>query len=245
MTAIGLLAKAHELGVGVVQVGPNLPLLALTDAELVAFCQQAADWNITLELGTRGIELEHLVRQIKLAAQIGAGVLRVIPELGGKPPTAEAMRDCVGQVLPLLAETGVCLGLENTRLPAAELRQVVKTISSPQVGIVLDTVNSMAVPEGYRQVAEILAPFTVCLHVKDFIVYRNWHTMGFIVEGRPAGQGQLDIPWLLNTVQATGARYNAILELWPPEQTSVEETARLEQAWVIDSIRYLRQYIRD
>ena len=66
-------------------------------------------------------------------------------------------------------------------------------------------VNSLAVPEGWRYVTEILAPYTVCLHHKEFTVqHRAWHMMGFIVEGRPAGQGLLDTRWLLDTLDKTG-----------------------------------------
>ena len=61
--------------------------------------------------------------------------------------------------------------------------------------------------------------------------------------GRPAGQGQLDIPWILARL---GARcQSAILELWPPEQTAKEETIRLEQAWAAESVRTLRGWIPD
>ena len=70
--------------------------------------------------------------------------------------------------------------------------------------------------------------------------------MGFTIEGRPAGQGQLDIPWLLETVRnAALTDFNVILELWPPEQKTLQQTIDLEQAWAVESIRYLRSYITD
>ncbi len=73
MSALDLLGKAHELGVRVVQVGPNLPLDKLSEAELDAFVRQAQAWGIELELGTRGLETDHLLRQLALAKRIGAG----------------------------------------------------------------------------------------------------------------------------------------------------------------------------
>jgi len=113
------------------------------------------------------------------------------------------------------------------------------------VGNVLDTVNSLAVPEGWKHVAQTLAPLTIGLHLKDFVVKRVWHMMGFTVEGKPAGTGQLDIPWLLDTLQAAGARFNVILELWPPYQGSLQATIDLEHAWAVESIPRLRRYIQD
>ena len=128
---------------------------------------------------------------------------------------------------------------------AMELAAALRATGSEFIGITLDTVNSLAIPEGTREVAEALAPWTHCLHVKDFLVRREWHMMGFRVEGRPAGQGQLDVPWLLAVLAKAGARCNAILELWPPEQASLQETVALEQRWAEESVGYLRGLIRE
>ncbi len=106
-------------------------------------------------------------------------------------------------------------------------------------------VNSLAVPEGWRYVTEVLAPYTICLHHKEFIVQRVWHMMGFTVQGRPAGTGQVDTPWLLQTLDAAGAQYNVILEVWPPEQKTLEETIDLEDEWVKASVPYLRTFIHE
>jgi hypothetical protein len=97
-----------------------------------------------------------------------------------------------------------------------------------------------------REVAEILAPWTVNLHVKDYTVARLWHNMGFTIEGRPAGQGMLDIPWLLDLVRTEGkGSPNAIIELWTPMEASIDETVRTEALWVEDSIRYMRTLLAD
>ena len=66
----------------------------------------------------------------------------------------------------------------------------------PRFGVCLDTVNSFGALEGPAVVVEALAPLAVNLHVKDFVVTRHSSQMGFTVEGRPAGQGSLDVPWL-------------------------------------------------
>jgi sugar phosphate isomerase/epimerase len=246
LSALGLLGKARELGISVVQVGPNLPLDQLPTAELEQFVQQARDWNIELELGTRGLEFDHLTRQVELAKHIGSSLLRTIPEVAGETPDVRDIPRYVRDILPLLQSEKVKLGLENGKIPAEDLRWIIEELASPYVGIVLDTVNSLAVPEGWKQVTTVLAPYTLCLHLKDFISQRVWYMMGFTMEGRPAGQGQLDVPWLLDTVKtAAKADFNVILELWPPEQKKLQETIDLEQAWAVESIHYLRAHIRD
>jgi sugar phosphate isomerase/epimerase len=172
--------------------------------------------------------------------------LRTIPEVGGgKTPALPEIVEYLRPILPELEAAQVKLAMENGKIPAVDLRQVVETARSPWVGITLDTVNSLAIPEDWRHVARTLAPYTMCLHLKEFIVQRVWHMMGFTVEGRPAGQGQLDVPWLLQTLREAGVSPNAILELWPPEQKTLQETIALEQAWAVESIPYLRRYIPD
>ena len=78
------------------------------------------------------------------------------------------------------------------------------------------------------------------LHVKDFAIERPDHKMGFLVEGRPAGQGRLDVLWLLETLHGMGRDPNAILELWTPWQNGIEATVALEDAWAVASVAYLR-----
>jgi sugar phosphate isomerase/epimerase len=155
------------------------------------------------------------------------------------------MRANILEIVPALAEQDVCLAIENGRVPASVLAGVVDYADSSHVGITLDTVNSLAIPEGTEQVIERLSKYTKCLHVKDFIVERLWHRMGFSVQGRPAGEGQLDVPKLLERFIDATPETNAILELWPPEQGTLKDTIRLENAWAAQSILNLRRYISD
>jgi sugar phosphate isomerase/epimerase len=242
--ALDLLLRAREFGVKLVQIGPNLPLERLSPGDLNEIAERAQKWGIQIELATRGLETQHLTGQLALCERLGAKLLRTIPELDdGRVPAREEMAERLHSIAPALAVSKVKLALENGKIPAEVLRQVLEAIASPWVGITLDTVNSLAIPEGWRQVATILAPYTMCLHVKDFVVQRLWHMMGFLVEGRPAGRGQLDIPWLLNTLKSASASPSVILEVWPPEQKSLEETITLEHSWVCESIPYLRRFI--
>ncbi len=246
MTAMALLEKARALGVRVVQYGPNLPLDSLSESELDALLRRARECGVEIEVGTRGIAFDHMAAQVALARRAGATLLRSVPELAdGSIPESGELERALRALAPLIASAGVRLALENARIPASELAAVLNGIGSPWIGITLDTVNSLAIPEGTREVARHLARHTLCLHVKDFAVSRVWHMMGFQVEGRPAGKGQLDLPWLLETLRTAGRDPNAILELWPPEQSALEETIALEDAWAVESIAYLRRLIPD
>lgn len=246
MTALGLLAQAHEFGLHLVQYGPNLSLGSLAEPDLDDLLARAKDWDIEFEVGTRGLGREHIQQQVALAGRVGSKILRTVPELaGGKTPNAEQLTASLQAILPDLEAARVKLAMENGKVPAAVLDQVIRSLASPWIGITLDTVNSLAIPEGTEHVVKTLAPHTVCLHIKEFIIKRAWHMMGFILEGMPTGKGQLNVPWLLAELRAAGASCNAILELWPPEQKTLEETIALEQAWAQESIPYLRSLIPD
>ena len=244
MNAFNLLEEANGLGVRVVQYGPNLPLDRLSSTELSILIGQARAWDISIEIGAQGLFAEHLRGQLKLAEKTGCKLLRTTTEgPDGVTQPAEEMRMCIMDILPALVESDVILAIENGKVPAHELASLVSSVNSPQVGITLDTVNSLAVPEGPAQVVDALVEHVKCVHVKDFAVDRLWHRMGFSVQGRPAGSGQLNVPELLERLAKACRRPNVILELWPPEQDTLEDTIKLEKAWAVESISYLRRYI--
>jgi sugar phosphate isomerase/epimerase len=246
LDALGLLEKAQHLGVRVVQYGPNLSLAVLSRRDLEAVKQRSRAWGIEVEIGTRGLVRDHLLSQLDLAREVGSTLLRSVPEMeNGRTATTPEIRDHLLAIVRELEKAQIRLALENGRIPAQELSEVLDSLQSPWLGITLDTVNSLAVPEGTEHVVRALARHTMCFHVKDFVVERAWHMMGFTVEGRPAGKGQMNLPWILQQLRVAGSTANAILELWPPPQAELEATLALEQAWAEESIHYLRQYIPD
>jgi len=236
LTARGLIAKALELNVRVIQFGPNLKFDRHD-------CQAARQAGLEVEIGAVSLDLEEW---IKLAADTGAQVLRTViqEEAVDVPPLGWIEKKLRSLVKPL-EETGLRLALENSVVPAAQVRAMLDNIGHPALGVTLDTANSLAIGEGWREVLEELAPYTYCLHVKDYRVVREWHRLGFRVVGTPAGQGLLDIPALLDTLRRAGSRCNAILELWCPEQATLAETIAQEEQWVQESIQYLRFLIRE
>lgn len=245
MRALDLLEKAVKMGVKVVQFGPNLPLFEMPPAELDEVLSASREMDLELEIGTRGVETPHLRRLIDFTVRCGASLLRTVPEIDGRVPTSGELTELLRAIEPQLRQAGVRLAMENSLMPASAMREALGAVDSEYLGVTLDTVNSLAIPEGTEQVAAALAPWTSCLHVKDFAVVREWHMMGFRVEGRPAGQGQLNVPRLLELLHSAGAKCNAILELWPPPQASLRETIALERQWAEESVKYLRTLVKE
>jgi sugar phosphate isomerase/epimerase len=246
MTYLDLLDKAAGLGVHLVQIADNLPLDRLSPPELDAFENRAAELDISIEVGTRGIGHGHLRTYLQLAERLNSPLLRVVVDSADSHPRPDEVASAIQAILPEFERAGVCLAIENhDRFKARTLAEIVKRIGSGYVGICLDTVNSFGALEGPERVLEALGPLVVNLHVKDFTVFRASHMMGFSVEGRPAGQGKLNVPWLLGELRRLGLDPNAVLELWTPPEETLSATIAKEDAWAVASVEYLRTLIPD
>lgn len=244
LTAVDLLDRAAGFGLSLVQICDNLPLDRLSAAELDTLERRAAELGAAVEVGTRGIGPDHLRTYLRLAKRFRSPILRTITDTAEHRPSDDEVVETLKSVMPDFERAGVCLAIENhDRFKVRALVRILERIGSQRAGICLDTVNSFGALEGPDVVVAALGPWAVNLHVKDFVVQRAGHKMGFGVEGRPAGQGQLDIPWLLQTLRAQGRELNAILELWTPPEESLAATIVKEEAWAAESIDYLRRLI--
>ena len=246
MTALDLVARAAALDVRLVQFGDNLPLQELSHEELHTLATRAEALRVGIEVGTRGIAPEHLMRYLDLAGFFGSPIVRVVIDTDEHQPGEDEVVRTLAPLMRDFERSGVVLAIENhDRFGAATLAGIIKAIDSPSIGICLDTINSLGALEGPREVIATLAPWVVNLHIKDVIIRRSNETMGFVVEGRPAGEGMIDIPALLAEMNAKARQPDAILELWPPSRAALAEAIAIEDAWVESSIRYLRQLIAE
>lgn len=246
LDALGLLDRAERLGVRVVQIADNLPLDTLSSGERQALRARAQSANINIEVGTRGITPDHLLAYLELAQYFASPILRVVIDTADHRPDADEIVDILGRTVPAFESANVWLAIENhDRFKVADLAEIIRRVGSCRVGICLDTVNSFGALEGPDIVISTLGPLTVNLHVKDFAVVRAGHKMGFLVEGRPAGQGQLDVPRVLDTVRQMGRDVNAIVELWTPPEHDLTATIAKEDEWASESVRYLRTLISE
>jgi sugar phosphate isomerase/epimerase len=224
-------------------VADNLPLDRLSEDELDEFGSRARQGGIQVETGTRGIAPPHLQRYLSLAVRLGSPILRVVIDTPDYHPTPEEAVELLAPLKREFEQHGVVLAIENhDRFPVRVLAGMVRQLGD-WAGICLDTVNSFGALEGPQSVVEALAPLTVNLHVKDFTIFRASHSMGFTIEGRPAGQGRLNLPWLLDVLRGYGRDPNAILELWTPPEDTLEGTIAREQRWAEESVAYLRTLI--
>jgi len=244
MNGRAFLDWAAELGLRVVQIADNLPLDSLSTAELRNLVRHADHADISIEVGTRGIEPSHLRTYLRIARECRSPLLRVVVDGPSHHPSADEVVQILRCELPEFEASGVILAIENhDRFTSRVLVRILEQLESSSVGICLDTVNSFGALEGPEVVVSTMARWVVNLHLKDFQVRRSSHMMGFLVEGRPAGQGQLNITWLLSKLKEQRRDPNAILELWPPPEESLEKTIEKEKNWARSSVEYLRALV--
>ena len=189
MTEMDLLHKTLKAGMTCLQVGDNLPLHLFSTEQLEQFRSAVSQNNLRLEVGARRLDREHLNRYIDIAAVFNSPLLRFVVDGDQYEPDSAEIINIIKESIPRLKENNLVLGIENhDRFKAKELSFIMQSVDSDYVGICLDCVNSIGAGEGLEWVASTLMPFTVNLHVKDFIIQRVGHQMGFTVTGTPLGQ---------------------------------------------------------
>lgn len=246
LTPEGLVRRAVELGVQVVQVCDNLPLHQLPEQSLEALSELVNQLGVEIQAGMRGLDPERVRQYSRLAQRFGSSVLRLVIDTADFRPSPEEVVELLGEVTADLERSRVHLAIENhDRFTTREIAQIIERAGSPWIGVCLDTVNSLGALEGPEVVIATLAPFTLNLHIKDFTIGRPGHQMGFVVEGQPAGQGRLEVPWLLRKLRAAGRNPDAILELWTPPEEALADTIAKEQRWAEESVAYLRTLISE
>jgi sugar phosphate isomerase/epimerase len=244
LTETGLLELAQSLEVSLIQVGDNLPLHRFTPARLNAFSDSLCRQGVTAEIGARGLRPEHLRRYIAICREMGSHLLRFVIDEQGYEPSAEEVVAIIRSHLDLLEQHDITLAIENhDRWKARELAGIMDAVDSSYAGICLDTANSLGAGEGIDAVLQTLVPYTVNLHLKDVGVERLRHKQGFMITGRIAGQGQLDLPDILGRVRGSGGCRSCVLEQWVPPESDVMETLAKERDWARQSIGYLKSIL--
>jgi len=240
MSESNLIAKTTEFRLNCLQIGDNLPIHSFTKARLDSLKKTARHNSIRLEIGARILTKENLSSYINLAGKLHAPLLRFIIDGSDYEPSICTVIEIIKDALPKLKKSNITLGIENhDRFKARELAFIMEEVGSDQVGICLDCVNSMGTGEGLEYVADILVPYTVNLHIKDFKVERLPHKMGFTITGAIAGQGITNVPLLMEKLSKYNRCQSAVLEQWVPFETDEENTIRKEKQWAEASMKYL------
>lgn len=240
MNESDLLQFALSNDIHCLQIADNIPVHSFSNERLDRL-KEVTRTGIRLELGARKLTPAHLETYLKLAEYFHSPFLRFVIDGDQYEPKINEVIALLKNALPELKKQNLQLGIENhDRLKAREFASIIEACGSDLIGICLDTVNSMGAGEGLDQVLDFLGPYTINLHIKDFKVNRLKHNMGFEITGARAGQGQADLPALLDKLSSRGRCRSAVLEQWVPFTQDLSTTIGLEKEWAQSGLDYLK-----
>ncbi len=236
-----MLEDTRLVGGDLFQICDYPPLEAMSTEDLAVVRRRATDLDLTLEIGTRGMQPEHLLRFLDIAEHLGSGLLRsMISRKPGNPSLAE-LPGLLAAILPEFERRGVTLALETyEQVSTASLVELVETVNHPSLGIVLDPGNCVAALESPEEVIARTAPYVRNLHIKDFAFSRKDGWVGFTYAGTPLGEGLLDYDYMIEQVRPAERDINQVIEHWLPWTNDAAETIRLERQWTQHNLDYLR-----
>lgn len=235
------LELAKECGYGGVQIADNSGIAELSRNDRERILRRARDLDLFVEIGARGMTPENLDHHINLTCDAGSSFLRFVLDGPGFCPDEQDIPGILEEAANRCAEAGLILAIENyERFSVRTFAQWMRKLNHPNLAICLDIVNALGHGDGVRETLDALLPFTVNVHLKDFIIRRQPHMLGFVVEGTPAGEGSFPLAEILSRVAATGLCQSLTVEHWPAPGDSMEETCQREQDWCFLSLANLR-----
>lgn len=241
MTWQELLNKAVEFEVSLVQFADNFPLEKLSVSEQDDLKFFADENNISLEVGTKGIEEAHLMEMLDIALKFNSPILRVLPAFFGSSAILKEVESKINRVLPWFEKEGITMVLENTEaFKAVEYAGLMQRVNHPNLQMCVDLANALGIMEGPEFVMEKLIPYCGNFHFKDVEVKRSETVVGFTVYGAPAGKGDLSLPWIIEQLDLNRKSPSIIIELWPTWQGNIEDTMILEEKWTRESVAYMK-----
>jgi sugar phosphate isomerase/epimerase len=235
------LRRTRELGVDLFQICDFPPLVGMSSAELADVRALADDLGLTLEVGTKGVEPQHLARFLEIAVALDARLVRSMLFSPDSRPTLAQAEGWITASLPAFADADVTLALETyEQVTSIDLVELVESVAHPRLGICLDPANTVAALENPRDVIDRTAPYVKNIHVKDFAFTRRGGWVGFTLEGAPLGTGLLDYRYLVDTVRPDERGISRIVEHWLPLHDTLDDTVALEDEWNAHTLHYLR-----
>lgn len=173
------------------------------EAALLAFRQRANERGISLVVAGPRIEAEALRRAFGVAKILGATTIRTVlssilcgdrAPIGGLAGWQQHLANqaaILKSVAKEAEDAGIRIGVENHQdATSADLIELCETVGSPNVGVVLDTGNPLAVAEDPVEFAQRILPYLVHVHLKDYWMVNT--DLGYRLVHCPIGAGVVD-----------------------------------------------------
>ncbi len=208
--ALGFARYARELGAEGVQTALRTEASSVA-RKMRAFTEQTGGYyEGELRMPKTADELPSFETGVRLAREAGATVARAVFTGGRRYEAFRTLGDfrlfhaaaekALGLIEPVLRRHELKVAIENHKdLTGEELAALMRKISSPWIGVLVDTGNNIALLEEPHTAVEMLAPFALSVHLKDMAVQPS--DEGFLVSEVPLGTGMLDLPRMISTLR--------------------------------------------
>lgn len=170
---------------------------------LRSFRSRADELGIALVVAGPKLETEALRQSIAVAKTLGATTIRTVLSsmlcgdrapiggLAGWQKHLAAQAEILKSVASHAENEGIRIGVENHQdATSADLIWLCETIGSPNIGVVLDTGNPLAVAEDPIEFAQRILPYLVHAHLKDYWMVST--EQGYRLVHCPIGAGVVD-----------------------------------------------------
>ena len=246
MTPFDLLDAAEGYGLKVVQYADNMPLHTLSEAEQHRLAELAREKEIALEVGTQSFDAEEVGLYLDIGRRLGARILRVaLDAADAQVPVA----NLAGQLRPLLdraQEAGLRIAIENHfNYPSPRMVELLDHAGHGALGVCLDVANSICAGEWPEETVRLLAPYTINLHLKDYVITPDSYGVGFYIHGVPLGQGRAPISWILDQLAQCPPDMSVILEHWLPKGPDAAQARAQEAPWLDQTVAAAKSFMRD
>jgi len=208
---------------------------------MVRLKRMASEYEISLEVGTAGTDREHLLKFLEIAHFLKSPILRTGQSITETHLGITEIENRIKDVIPECEKAGIVMVLENQEsYSTAEFAKLIVNVDQPNLRVCLDLSRALGAMEGPREVLDGLGPLCGNFLFRDVLVNNSQASLGYTVEGRPAGKGNIPVKWALEKLRGFGIDHTTIIELWPPWQGDIETTVRMENEWVAESVEFMR-----
>ncbi|KJZ19521.1 sugar phosphate isomerase/epimerase family protein [Loktanella sp. S4079] len=246
MDAFAVLERADALGLTVVQYADNMPLDRYTEADHHRLFEQAQQKGIALELGTQCFDADEVDRYLDIGQRLHAKIMRVaLDEADGHMEVSELAEQLRPRVDKARAK-GMKIAIENHfNYPSPRMVELLDTINDDHLGVCLDVANSICANEWPEETIQMLAPYTINLHLKDYEITPDPYGVGFRVHGVPLGQGRAPIAWTLDQLKHCPPDMSVILEHWLMiDETGLDGAIAKEQPWIEQTVAAAKEFTK-
>lgn len=199
MSALQFVEATHQCGGNVAQLYGTM-ITSLDGRELKRLRDRAGELDVALEVHGGSALSPNFEKVLKPAAALGCSVVGCSFGMLMRPDkiaTLEAWDEHTRRCQSRLAELAraakswrLTIGVENhLDFTVEELRDLVKRAESDQVGVIFDVGNTVGTLDDPTESADVLGPYIVATHFKDFAIAETH--LGFRFTMVPLSSGSL------------------------------------------------------